>query len=173
MSTPYSMKIGSNAAWQESHLDLSTYHGRWPETMIHGVFFRSTEARSFLSQSSCAPLGAKGPAFSAALPPGRSGASGNYAQTVELDVGKGLTMFVLVTWTYICFRIELDIVHHAIVPGKPEVLKTSGLLRRHAEVVSEAREVCLALHADTLCVGTCSSVITVRLVVACLEFGVN
>lgn len=67
--------------------------------------------------------------------------------------------------------IELDVMRHPVIERVPEVLDTTGLRARHAEVVAETGEVSLAGHADAgivgdvLCLIGCPCVVAVCLVV--------
>lgn len=54
-------------------------------TTIQGVFFRSTEAKSFLSQFSWALRTANGPLFSPSAPPGSSGAMNPWPRSVSVS----------------------------------------------------------------------------------------
>lgn len=68
--------------------------------------------------------------------------------------------------THIGLGVELNEMHHTIVPGVPKVFEAPGLLRGHTEVISEAGKIGLALHTDALSVRTDASVIKVCLMVA-------
>ena len=71
----------------------------------------------------------------------------------------------------ISFRVKLDVVYHAMVPGVPEVAQSAALGAGHAEVVAVAREVGLARHADVdgvadiFCFVGIAAIITVGFVV--------